>query len=501
MEGVEKRVNYSNPRKHRRDTSQKKATEMEPWEINWEALKVELTKEKQWTSKAWWKSIQNNLLISFSTGFFFSAFDLITDGTSGFTYIFGADYIKNVNDKNDSSVADSEGCKILGHFEAIDRDSKDYCQYQCFERDPIWGSLTLIFMFVPGLWADKLWGGMTDQEFISETKYTVLRILTVPLFPLIVLLTKGARLFNHGPEMKKLEARVTDREGSFESTLQFGLQLFIVMFRKDRLPSHLQWFTIATSFVMLNKAGLQSYLMYDKESQNLTKATVQKMAALLPMFITANAFKLGSGALLAVILSHWLIPVYVVACLIWTPLRRWYWRGNRREKYLYHKSFFLHPIAIFRAPPKFQKPTNQRWIFTEKERTQHLLFGNAAWFVNTSILLIGAIILASTNPTLTVSHMTTIVSDKGPTLGGWIIFVALLVCGFASLGLIYWEYVSAKDTIDSDDRTENTENMSGRCTKGFEDRATQTEKMNRFEEKGTQTETKNRGLGSRWKFP
>ena len=97
--------------------------------------------------------------------------------------------------------------------------------------------------------------------------------------------------------------------------------------------------------------------------------------------------------------------------------------------------------------------------------------------------------------------MTTIVSDKGPTLGGWIIFVALLVCGFASLGLIYWEYVSAKDTIDSDDRTENTENMSGRCTKGFEDRATQTEKMNRFEEKGTQTETKNRGLGGRWKFP
>ena len=332
MEVVEKRFNYSNTRKHKRDTSQKKATEMEPWEIDWKALKVELTKEKQWTRKAWWKSIQNNLLISFSTGFFFSAFDLITDGTSGFTYIFGADYIKNVDAQNDSSVSDSN-CTMIGHFDSLTKDTKDYHQYKCFERDPIWGSLTLVFMFVPGLWADKLWGGMTDQDFISENKYTVLRILTVPLFPLIVILTKGARLFNHGPEMKKLEARVTDREGSFESTLQFGLQLFIVMFRKDRLPSNLQWFTIATSFVMLNKAGLQSYLMYDKESQNLTKATVQKMAALLPMFITANAFKLGSGALLAVILTHWLIPVYVAACLIWAPFRRWYWRGNRRETY------------------------------------------------------------------------------------------------------------------------------------------------------------------------
>ena len=162
--------------------------------------------------------------------------------------------------------------------------------------------------------------------------------------------------------MKKLEARVTDREGSFESTLQFGLQLFIVMFREDRLPSNLQWFTIATSFVMLNKAGLQSCLMYDKESQNLTKASVQKMAALLPMFITANAFKLGSGALLAVVLTHWLIPVYVAACLIWTPFRRWYWRGNRRETYLYHKSFFLHPIAIFRAPPKTFLPADTKTL-------------------------------------------------------------------------------------------------------------------------------------------
>ena len=158
--------------------------------------------EKQWTRRAWWKSIQNNLLISFSTGFFFSAFDLITDGTSGFTYIFGADYIKNVDAQNDSSVSDSN-CTMIGHFDSLTKDTKDYHQYKCFERDPIWGSLTLVFMFVPGLWADKLWGGMTDQEFISENKYTVLRILTAPLFPLIVILTKGARLFNHGPEMKK----------------------------------------------------------------------------------------------------------------------------------------------------------------------------------------------------------------------------------------------------------------------------------------------------------
>ena len=96
MEVSEKRVNHSNRRRDKRNASQKKETQKEPWEIDWKALKDELTKEKQWTSKDWWKDIKKHLLISFATGFFFSAFDLITDGMSGFTYIFGADYIKNV---------------------------------------------------------------------------------------------------------------------------------------------------------------------------------------------------------------------------------------------------------------------------------------------------------------------------------------------------------------------------------------------------------------------
>ena len=85
MEVSEKRVNHSNHRRDKRHASQKKETQKEPWEIDWKALKDELTKEKQWTSKDWWKDIKKHLLIFFATGFFFSAFDLITDGMSGFT--------------------------------------------------------------------------------------------------------------------------------------------------------------------------------------------------------------------------------------------------------------------------------------------------------------------------------------------------------------------------------------------------------------------------------
>ena len=314
-----------------------KEIKTEHWEIDWKALAGEFTWEKLWKKRDW-KSIWKHFLVTFSTGFFFSAFDVITDGTSGFTFIFGAYYIKNVELKSDSSV-EHFMCNITGRFTEIDHDGSeqvDYYRYQCFEKDPIWGFFTLAFMFVPGLpglLADKLWGGMREQDFIGKNKYELLRILTIPLFPIIVIGTKTARLLNDGPEMKKLAARVVDREGRFESTLQFGLQLFIVLSRKDRLPSTLQWVTIATSFVMLNKAGLESYLMYDKKSKDL-KAGVQKVAALLPMFFFANAFKLGSGALLAVILHYGLIPGYVAACFLGTPLFFWKHRG-RRERNLY----------------------------------------------------------------------------------------------------------------------------------------------------------------------
>ena len=41
---------------------------------------------------------------------------------------------------------------------------------------------------------------MREQDFIGKDKYKLLRILTIPLFPLIVISTKAARLLNDGPD-------------------------------------------------------------------------------------------------------------------------------------------------------------------------------------------------------------------------------------------------------------------------------------------------------------
>merc|ERR1712062_420122 len=99
-------------------------------EVNWKAFAAELTWENMWTHRDW-KSIGKHFLFAFSTGFFFSAFDVFTDGWSGLNFIFGAYYVKNVPTPYDVSDSGNLLCKILHPENDI--------QYQCFERDPIWG--------------------------------------------------------------------------------------------------------------------------------------------------------------------------------------------------------------------------------------------------------------------------------------------------------------------------------------------------------------------------
>ena len=458
-----------------------KETKTGPDEINWRALAAEFTMEKLWTKRDW-KSIMKHFLFAFSTGFFFSALDVFTDGYSGFTFIFGTDYIKNVASPNDTSVADTESCKNIGRFVVVAEDgteSVEYFQYRCFEKNPIWGTVTLGFMFAPGFWAGAIWAGLGWQ--VNLCLFRTLWTLSVPFFPLVVIGTKLLGLINPGPEMKKLLARVNMVEARGESTMQFCVQLSIIMSREDRMPSYLQWATIITSFLMLNKTGMETYLRYDKPSPNI-KTTMQKIAGLLPMFLTANVFKLVSGALLSVIFSWWTIAAYLV---VWGSLEFVRWQ-IWREKVLYKFDLALHPLGIVRAGPKFRELP-----YSEKERTQQLLFGNAAWFVGTSIFLIVAIVLASTCPNTSIPKASisiqnfkmskyklsdkAIVSEEGPTLAFKILLPVLLAFGLASLGLIYWEFSDAKENIDDEDDEKETTNSQGDNHRVFEDKGTQTE--------------------------
>ena len=59
-----------------------KDTKTGPGKVNWKALAAEFAWENLWTNRDW-KSIGKHFLIVFSTSFFFSVFDVFTDGWSG----------------------------------------------------------------------------------------------------------------------------------------------------------------------------------------------------------------------------------------------------------------------------------------------------------------------------------------------------------------------------------------------------------------------------------
>ena len=393
-----------------------------------------------------------------------SAFDIITDGRSGGTFIHGTDYIKNVASPNDSSVANNASCTLTGEFVIVTdngTEEVDFYQYRCFEKDKVYGVMTWVLMILPGVWSYDIYTGMgwqaRDKRCLSYFLFWLLYIASICFFPLLVLGVKFAGLFNPGDEMKKLTGRVNELEGTYESTLQFGLQLFIMLSRKDRMLSHLQWTTISTlttSFLMVNKAGVQSYLQY--ENPNQAEENMSRTALQFTMFITANAFKLGSGALLVTMFSYWTIPAYFTILLGGLVLATFVNRPETRPLHWRHMPF--HPVALIRFGPRLWAPWGNL-EFSEEERMRSLFRGNLVWFAGTSLLLTAAFALAVFDPNMRIptfdikrgavieyklSDRGTLVTETGPSLTFILVFVALLASGLASLVLIHLEAKEAE---------------------------------------------------------
>ena len=114
----------------------------------------------------------------------------------------------------------SSRCVHIGTYLRWDGNSSEvvYEEVECFERDPIWGYMSLFFIFVSGAGGAEVWKGLNPA----------LWCLTFPIFPFLVLTVKTIRLLNPGDNWNILARRCAATEGALESTHQFMLQLFIV---------------------------------------------------------------------------------------------------------------------------------------------------------------------------------------------------------------------------------------------------------------------------------
>ena len=251
-----------------------------------------------------WRNRITAFLVTLAMGYLPTLLDMGTDPLSVFNFINGTTYTKYVPNFNHSSVNSSQ-CTYVGPGDNMTNDNSSSLKFDCFERDPIWGGVSLAFMFVPGL---AVWG-FCGSEYKKGFNY--LTCLALPFFPIALICVKTIALFNPGPNWKILAQRFTVAEGTFESTFQFYLQLFIVFSRADRSPSSVQLLTLATSFLLLIKVHIDGFLMTQPPLDDFWRRCL-RVASFLPMLITGQLSDTSLVVLLVTLLRYWALVLFLL---------------------------------------------------------------------------------------------------------------------------------------------------------------------------------------------
>ena len=222
--------------------------------INFSALKRELTLQKVWRERTW-KMILRHFVTALIFGALGSFIDIGTDGFTAKSFIRGTNYTKWVKNLSDAANHDDTGC-----WTSFNPDPQE--EIVCFEQDPIWGWVTVGFVFLPAVaFADQVAKLILDVQGKRSSLCCLLLSLSLLfpcliIFPIVLISVKVVCLMNPGPEWKRLNARMTALESSRESFFQATLTLFIIFTRADRQPSTVQILSLVASIVMVTKAAI-----------------------------------------------------------------------------------------------------------------------------------------------------------------------------------------------------------------------------------------------------
>lgn len=108
----------------------------------------------------------------------------------------------------------------------------------------------------------------------------------------ILLLVKVVGVMVHSTEVKRMTVKASSYEGSYESSLQLSLVIYIWLG-----GGKLNKFSAATSLIMLSKAGAENFLTFGKEDKLKDKDFFPKLfllAKYLPVFSLIGFFRVGT---------------------------------------------------------------------------------------------------------------------------------------------------------------------------------------------------------------
>ena len=422
--------------------------------LDWKILRAEFNLRNLWSGRTK-SAVAKHAIMVLVFSLLPSIFDIGTDIGSGKNYIEGQMYTvdnymddttnstkevtnialgEELADKNNFTTSNpSRNCSLKGIYTSY-TEEPSYERLDCFAKDEVMGYFTVGVIFLPGiLGGRRVWAGLLSW---------IMSLVIAPFFPLVIIAVKTISLLNPGKHWMILSIRVTAAEGTWESTFQILLQLYVIL-SSTRIPATIQLLSITTSLIVVIKAGIEDYML-DRPPMDGFEDTVKKMGVLFPLFLTNIVFKLGCWAVLATLLKFWvaLIPIAVIIIALLTG-------ACTKNKYLF-KHFGGHAVTLRKGR-----------MADEEKNLIHFIFGNTLWSFLSSCCVSVLVIVANVAPDTVVSGLP-VLGWPDQQLGDIhivsnihllnTIYIVVMSCGIFSAVLVYLQVVRSLFLVRSSKR-------------------------------------------------
>ena len=373
---------------------------------NFSQIGRELTLDKLWHSRTWGE-ILKHMLTALVVSAIPTFFDVITDSLAAKNFIQGTNYTKYVTNLSDPAF--HQNCIHVGRFTTFQPELEiAYEEISCFEKDPIWGAVTVIFIILPGTMVATHFGVIISEAAAKGDSSSVflscfLLVTSLLLFPVFLIFVKLVGLINPGPEWKRTTIEITSIEGELESSMQLLLTLFIIFSRADRRPAWWQVASLIASIVMVTKTSIAQHL----KGNNLPlMEEVKTTALLLPLFLSNGVFKIYSLAISLALLRHWALISFVLSFVVWGCIQcRSEWRHLAGDAGALNH--FSRLEMVYHIDVK-----------TDKQRMENCAFNNIFWIFVHTLVLTGLVILANCFPDTYVYNLSDLLGQNEETDDG-----------------------------------------------------------------------------------
>merc|ERR1719220_2076823 len=344
---------------------------------------------------------------------------------------------------------------------------------ECFEKDPIWGTLTLVLLGLPGIfwslgifmqWATYL-RKKRPADYDRKRKlfffFIPLAAVSMFTFPFQLMTISLISCFNNQDHWMTLTSKVGIAEGFFNAHFQYILQLFIFFVKADRHPSMFQYLLAFGSLLFLVWSRIESLLL-DRGGHRLSPG--QKawwVCRYGPMFLFNSAFKLGSISLIVAMLRYNAIWLYGGVVIIWLLLqflfnenclpRRFYYLFIGAGLHAVSVAHIQEEVKMIKTNPDSKK--NILWVtkLTDIQLKANMWFQNIMWFLVNSLIIITLTVFAEYKtetrvPTFWPFDLGDYTFTSNKVFGGLIYITPTIVgLGVISLVLLFFKEFKPND--------------------------------------------------------